>query len=156
MLVQDTVETEGEKTYEGKFIFTIKENQAGNLSEGFVIRQIKGNAEGWTYDEAKFYAIPMFADTYTNVAGWSFLKYDENAELDYNNPLEEIGFTNSYSAKKPVVPSEPTEPTKPGTSDRNPQTGDTSNLALWIALLFISGGAAIGTTVVSRKKKYNR
>ena len=37
-----------------------------------------------------------------------------------------------------------------------PQTSDTSNLALWIALLFISGGAAIGTTVVSRKKKYNR
>ena len=46
--------------------------------------------------------------------------------------------------------------TKPGTSDKSPQTGDISNLALWIALLFISGGAAIGTTVVSRKKKYNR
>ena len=45
---------------------------------------------------------------------------------------------------------------KPGTSDKSSQTGDTSNLALWIALLFISGGAAIGTTVVSRKKKYNR
>ena len=43
--------------------------------------------------------------------------------------------------------------TKPGTSDKSPQTGDTSNLALWIALLFISGGAAIGTTVVSRKEK---
>ena len=37
-----------------------------------------------------------------------------------------------------------------------PQTGDTSNLVLWIALLFVSGGAAIGTTIVSRKKKYNR
>ena len=46
--------------------------------------------------------------------------------------------------------------TKPETSDKSTQTGDTSNLALWIALLFISGGAAIGTTVVSRKKKYNR
>ena len=46
--------------------------------------------------------------------------------------------------------------TKPGTSDKSPQTGDTSNFALWIALLFASGGAAIGTTVVSRKKKYNR
>ena len=46
--------------------------------------------------------------------------------------------------------------TKPGTSDKSPQTGDTSNLASWIALLFISGGAAIGTTVASRKKKYNR
>ena len=51
--------------------------------------------------------------------------------------------------KKPVS-------TKPGTSDRNPQTGDTSSLALWMALLFVSGGAAIGATVVSRKKKYNR
>ena len=156
VLVQDIVETEGEKTYEGKFIFTIKENQAGNLSEGFVIRQVKGNAEGWTYDETKFYAIPMFADTYTNVAGWSFLKYDENAELDYNNPIEEIGFTNSYSAKKPVVPSEPTEPTKPDDTIKSPQTGDTSNMVLWIALLLVSGSAAIGTTVVSRKKKYNR
>ncbi len=46
--------------------------------------------------------------------------------------------------------------TKLGTSDKNPQTGDTSNLALWIALLFVSGGIAIGTTVVSRKKKYNK
>ena len=38
----------------------------------------------------------------------------------------------------------------------SPETGDNSNLALWFALLFVSGGAAIGTTVVSRKKKYNR
>ena len=45
--------------------------------------------------------------------------------------------------------------TKPGTSDKSPQTGDYSNLVLWISLLFASGGAAIGTTVVSRKKKYN-
>ena len=44
---------------------------------------------------------------------------------------------------------------KPG-ADKSPQTGDNSNLLLWIALLFVSGGAAIGTTVVSRKKKYNR
>ena len=40
--------------------------------------------------------------------------------------------------------------------DNVPQTGDTSNFALWMALLFVSGGAAIGTTVVSKKKKYNR
>lgn len=46
--------------------------------------------------------------------------------------------------------------TKLGTSDKSPQTGDSSNLALCIALLFISGGVAIGTTVVSRKKKYDR
>ena len=39
---------------------------------------------------------------------------------------------------------------------KSPGTGDTSSLALWLALLFVSGGAAIGTTVVSRRKKYNR
>ena len=38
---------------------------------------------------------------------------------------------------------------------QSPLTGDTSNIMLWIALLFISGGAAIGTTVVSKKKKHN-
>lgn len=35
----------------------------------------------------------------------------------------------------------------------SPKTGDTSNLALWIALLFISGGIVTGTTVVGKKKK---
>ena len=145
VLVQDTIETNGEKTYEGKFIFTIGANQAGNLSEGFVIRQVKGNAEGWTYDETKFYAIPIFADTYTNVAGWRFLKYDENAELDYNNPIEEISFTNSYNAKKPVTPPAP----QPG----SPETGDSSMTGLWIALLFVSGAALTGTTLYFRKKR---
>ena len=36
-----------------------------------------------------------------------------------------------------------------------PQTGDNSNLMLWIALVLASGGAVIGTTVVSKKKKHN-
>ena len=44
---------------------------------------------------------------------------------------------------------------EPEDDPKSPGTGDTSNLALWIALLFASGGAAIGTTVVSRKK-YSR
>ena len=36
---------------------------------------------------------------------------------------------------------------------KSPQTGDNNNLMLWIALLFISGGALIGTTVTEKKKK---
>lgn len=52
-----------------------------------------------------------------------------------------------------VKPSD--QPDKSGkTASSN--TGDSSNPVLWSALLFISGGAVIGTTVVSRKKKYNR
>ena len=48
----------------------------------------------------------------------------------------------------------PTEPGKPTDSD-SPQTGDNSNMILWIALLFISGGAVIGITAYSKKKKEN-
>ena len=148
VLVQDTVETEGEKTYDGKFVFTIGANQAGNLSEGFVIRQVKGNAEGWTYDETKFYAIPLFVDSYENVGGWSFLKFDQNDEPEYNNPIREIGFTNSYNAKKPVTPPTPQKP-------ESPKTGDSSMPGLWIALLFVSVASLTGITLYSRKKRVN-
>ena len=48
----------------------------------------------------------------------------------------------------------PTEPGKPTDSD-SPQTGDNSNMILWIALLFVSGGAVIGITAYSKKKKEN-
>ena len=45
--------------------------------------------------------------------------------------------------------------TKPGTSNKSPQTGDTSNLTLWIALLLASAGAVTATTVYGRKKKHS-
>ena len=38
---------------------------------------------------------------------------------------------------------------------KSPQTGDNSNLMLWIALLFISGGVLTGTAIISKKKKHN-
>lgn len=156
-LVQDTVETNGEKTYEGKFIFTLSEDLAGNLSEGFVIRQVKGNADGWTYDETKFYAIPVFVDSYESVGGWSFFKFDQNNEMDHNNPLEEIGFTNSYSAKKPVTPPETQKPvTPPATQNPEaPKAGDNSMKALWITLLLVSAASLTGITLYSRKKRAN-
>ena len=141
-VVQDTVETNGEKTYEGKFIFTIRDDETGNLSEGFVIRQVKGNAAGWTYDETMFYAVPDFAGIYEGVSGWSFFKFDQSNELDYNNPLREIGFTNSFNAKMPVTPPAP----------ETPKTGDGSMMGLSIALVIVSGAALMGTALYSRRK----
>ena len=53
---------------------------------------------------------------------------------------------------QPTVTPQPTaQPVSP-----IPRTGDTANPALWFALLIVSGGAAIGITVVSRKKKHNK
>ena len=59
----------------------------------------------------------------------------------------------SNTATTTTTPSE----NKPDTGETtDPKTGDTSNIALCIALLFVSGSAAIGTAAVKRKKKYNR
>ena len=145
-LITSTLETNGAKTYEGIFIFTIKESDAGNLSEGFIFRQVKGSASGWTYDETKFYAVPMFSESRDSIESWKFYALDEEGRPDHENVLEEIVFTNSYNAKKPVEPSTP--------DNNNPQTGDNSNLALWIVLL-IASGSATGITLFSKKRKMN-
>lgn len=143
-VVQDTVETEGEKTYDGKFVFTVKADQIHNLSEGFVIRQVKGNAEGWTYDETAYYVMPEFTDN--GPTAWTFFGIGENERPDMEKPMEEIGFTNSYNAKKPVTPP---APQKPG----SPKTGNGSMIGLLFALLFVSGAAMTGIVMYSRKKK---
>ena len=46
------------------------------------------------------------------------------------------------------------KPTEPGDGDTNaPETSDSSNMTLWIALLFVSGTGLLGATVYNRKKK---
>ena len=75
-------------------------------------------------------------------------KHEECTVCGYKKAAVEIPATGST-----VKPSDQTDNLGNTTS---PKTGDSSNLVLWSALLFISGGAVIGTTVVSRKKKHNR
>ena len=82
--------------------------------------------------------IPAMASTEDaegNIAYW----YCSGCNKYYSDKdgIKEIAKADTVTAKLP----------------KSPQTGDTSNLALWIALLFISGGALIGTTVTEKKKK---
>ena len=70
-------------------------------------------------------------------------KHEECKVCGYKKAAVEIPVTGT-----------PTEPGKP-TGPDSPQTGDNSNMILWIALLFISGGAVIGITAYSKKKKEN-
>lgn len=72
-------------------------------------------------------------------------KHEECTVCGYKKAAVEIPATGSA-----VKPSD--QPDKSGKTN----TGDSSNPVFWSALLFISGGAVIGTTVVSRKKKHNR
>lgn len=47
------------------------------------------------------------------------------------------------------------DPDKNGGDTTNPQTGDNSNMLLWVTLLFVSGAGLLGAVVYSRKKRYN-
>ena len=59
--------------------------------------------------------------------------------------------TETATPQPTVTPQPTAQPVSP-----IPGTGDTANPALWFALLIVSGGAAIGITVASRKKKHNK
>ena len=56
--------------------------------------------------------------------------------------MEEIGFTNSYSAEKPVTPPAP----------ETPKTGDGSMIAFSIAMAIVSGAALMGASLYSRRR----
>ena len=69
-----------------------------------------------------------------------------NLVYHYTAATQEIKQADTVTAKR-------TSGTITPGADKSPQTGDNSNLLLWIALLFISGGAVTATTVYGRKKK---
>ena len=103
------------------------------------------------------------ADKYTAVSGSTVI----TLKKDYLSTLSSVGkhtLTVVYSDGECSTEFEiraaqsggNTTPDKPNQDDsKSPKTGDNSNLMLWAALMFISGGAVIGTTVVSKKKKHN-
>ena len=81
---------------------------------------------------------------------------DKEATATQNGSKHEECKVCGYKKAAVEIPATgtPTEPGKPTDSD-SPQTGDNSNMILWIALLFVSGGVVIGITVYSKKKKEN-
>ena len=70
----------------------------------------------------------------------------------------ETAIPQSTVTPQPTAQPTPTVQPQPTVQPVSPilRTGDTANPALWFALLIVSGGAAIGITVASRKKKYNK
>ena len=100
---------------------------------------------------------------------------DENLTNEFDFETEIKGNTTIYAkwekkTDKPAEPSKPSEPTNttkpskptkpaetnPNTGATSPQTGDNSNMVLWIAFLFASGLGIFGTTVYNKKKKSMR
>ena len=71
-----------------------------------------------------------------------------NALSDYEKALVDAAAKKALTDAKAAF----AELNNPADTD-SPQTGDNSNMFLWIALLFISGGAVITLTIVDRKRR---
>ena len=96
--------------------------------------------------------------------GWDF---GPNTKLKING--KEVSFTYIYDDPDDIYTFGVTTgitmtPTAAGASGQtegdktdttSPQTGDNSNLALWLTVLFVSCGGVIGGTIYGRKKKHS-
>ena len=76
-------------------------------------------------------------------------KHEECKVCGYKKAAVEIPATGSTTK-----PTDPTQ-TNPSTGAESPKTGDNSNMILWIALLFISGGVLTGVTVFDKRKRHS-
>ncbi len=119
----------------GKYVFTVKE--------------VKGDADGITYDETVYTVTVTAADNGDGTLSLEYAYENEQGEV------EEVVFENKYTEPapepqpepKPEPQPEPTpEPTPaPQKQPESPKTGDNTNLAAWLAIVFISGAMLFAT-----------
>ena len=94
----------------------------------------------------------------------------EDAVPGYQSKVDGMDVTNRYTPDIPDTPDDsdkltasddpeqPQNPGQPGPQDTlkagTPQTGDTTNLALWIGLLAVSGTGVTAMVIGGKKKRY--
>ena len=130
----------------------------GNLLSGVGTPAFKGTPtrEGYVFKGWKPAVAEKVTGDVTYVAVWEKAK-DNNGDTKPGDTKP--GDTKPGNTKPGNTKPGNTKPntttnssTKAGTSARSPKTSDTANLALWMALLVVSGGSM----VINKKKKYNR
>ena len=79
-------------------------------------------------------------------------KYEECTVCGYEKAAVEIPATGTTTDPTKPNQSDNTEKPADTTKEERPQTGDNSNIALWIALMLAAGATLIGTVLYRRKK----
>ena len=178
--VSGSVTTNGAGDYEGILTFTGPEWQLWYmLSKGAFVQQVDAGEEGWTYDDTVWglsleeKEIVPLASTDDAAPAYSVQVYTTKVEdsdngpyyqINYTDPQDKMRFTNIYtkSTTEPTETTKPTGTTKPTASTpttnatTSVQTGDNSNLMLWLVLLAVSAAGVIGTDVYSRRRRSSR
>ena len=116
--------------------------------------------KGYKYYQAVYLGDPLErfdAEVEGNFLVFETTHLSQYAILGSNTPFE-----TSEKPTDPTTPTDPTDPTdpakpeqpgKPSEKTESPQTGDNSNMFLWVALLFASGGVLTVLGVTDKRKK---
>ena len=97
------------------------------------------------------------AENKTDIAAHTFKWItDEEATATEAGSKHEECTVCGYAKAAVEIPATGTteQPTKPSTDA--PQTGDNSNMIVWVAVMLMAGAGMAGTIVYSRKRKHSR
>ena len=165
-----SVTTNGAGDYKGNMIFTGPSQQLRAMfCEGAFVQQVNAGEDGWTYDDTVWglvwqddivalasaddatteYSVNIFPAKYEKSENGIFYSINEGEK-----PVDNMRFQNTYT-KSTTNPSDP-EGTTNGdaeNADKNAKTGDDTNLALWLALMLLSGAGITSTAVYTRRKR---
>lgn len=166
--VNAVVSTNGKGSYKGNMTITGTLDEIMRLFDGMLfVKQVDEGKENWTYDDTVWGLVSLVElsgdDDLENVFDVHILpticEKTENGMFyqieDGAYEVDSMSFTNTYT-KSVSVTTKPTDPTKDNSNTgtkKNVETGDSSNLALWFALLAVSTVGVIGTTVYNKRRR---
>ena len=131
--------------------WTPKDDVVPNKVVLFVDDNEMGTME-FTLDAAEWKALPGTVRPSSNVTNGTA----SNNALQYKDADKTTPAPAATATPAPATTATPAPAATATPQYTIPQTGDTSNPALLVVLMFVSGSAAIGTAVVASKKKHNR
>ena len=140
----------------GKFKFTLSFDKVGTYE--YTVTEKNNGIKGITYDDSVYNVKIEIVDENGQLKAQGIV-YSLESEA-----VEAVVFKNVYTPEpkpepepqpepKPEPQPEPQPQPQPEEAPESPKTGDSTNLILWFALLFVSGGGVIGFGISSKRKK---
>ena len=148
----------GELGGDQKGIFTISDGAVVTASGGKGAMRWKPDLSGYTDPVVAAGDSAAAEEIIGDPAG---TEYQNEKYVQVRSSLEPVEPTEPTDPTDPTTPTDPTEPTdpakpeqqgKPSGQTESPQTGDSSDMALWIGLMLASCGGVLGMLFYRRKK----
>ncbi|BDZ76463.1 LPXTG cell wall anchor domain-containing protein [Claveliimonas bilis] len=148
----------GELGGDQKGIFTISDGAVVTASGGKGAMRWKPDLSGYTDPVVAAGDSAAAEEIIGDPAG---TEYQNEKYVQVRSSLEPVEPTEPTDPTDPTTPTDPTEPTdpakpeqqgKPSGQTESPQTGDSSDMALWLGLMLASCGGVLGMLLYRRKK----